>query len=240
MSIYTNRQIWIKIYFLLIMSLPVSDIAAQEIAVGRIWVDLYGSAIWSTENPVEPGTQIQVFDSDNSLCGEFTVRAEGEYGFMAVYGDDPLTPNTDEGAIEGDGLSFMINGAPANILYGGSVVWSQQNMKIQVNLISTETGVENVSQMPRSFGINQNYPNPFNPVTSIEYQLPRRCFVTITIYNIVGQKVHTLVDEVKDAGFYESIWNGKNDLGISVSSGIYLYHINAGEFRKTRKLILHR
>ncbi len=240
MDINANRKILILIPFLIMVCLLSSDSFAQETMVSRTWVDFYGSLSWSDQNPVESGALIQVFDPDSTLCGEFTVNTEGIYGFMPVYRDDPLTPDIDEGAQKGDFLYFEINGFPAQILQGGSPVWSQQNLKLNINLISTVTKIENQTYIPRSFGLSQNFPNPFNSETSIQIQLPEKCFVSLTIYNVLGQKVRILINEIKEPGRYTSIWDGQDDHGLVVSSGIYLYRLEAGDFVQTKKLLFFK
>lgn len=83
---------------------------------------------------------------------------------------------------------------------------------------------------PDRFVLHQNYPNPFNPQTAIRYDLARNAEVTLSIYNIQGQKIRTLVaNEHQTSGSYSSVWNAKNDAGISVSSGIYIYVIKVVE-----------
>jgi hypothetical protein len=95
-------------------------------------------------------------------------------------------------------------------------------------------------EAPDAFELSQNYPNPFNPETQISYSLPKDAHVTLTIFNIVGQKVKTLVDELQDAGHKTLHWDGKNDNGSQVSSGIYFYRIQAGEYSQTRRMVLLR
>jgi hypothetical protein len=92
--------------------------------------------------------------------------------------------------------------------------------------------------LPTQFSLSQNYPNPFNPKTTISYALPADAFVKLTVYNILGQKVKTLVDEQQTAGYKQVIWDGKSDGGQEVSSGIYFYQIQAGSFTKTAKMSL--
>jgi hypothetical protein len=92
--------------------------------------------------------------------------------------------------------------------------------------------------LPTEFTLSQNYPNPFNPTTTISYALPADAFVKLTVYNILGQKVKTLVDEHQTAGYRQVIWDGKSDRGQEVSSGIYFYQIQAGSFTKTAKMSL--
>lgn len=93
-------------------------------------------------------------------------------------------------------------------------------------------------QLPRTFNLEQNRPNPFNPATTIEYSLPEHGHVTIEVFNLLGQKVRTLVDEPKAAGCYQVEWNGQDDAGRTVSTGIYLYRICAGDHRETKKMAL--
>jgi hypothetical protein len=93
------------------------------------------------------------------------------------------------------------------------------------------------SIVPGEFMLYPNRPNPFNPSTIIAYAVPEESHVRITVVNILGQKVATLVDENKSPGMYETTWNSTDDNGVRVSSGIYLYRMEAGDFVQTRKMI---
>ena len=88
------------------------------------------------------------------------------------------------------------------------------------------------------FKLNQNYPNPFNPVTSLSYVLPKDSFVSITIYDMLGNDINKLVESKQTSGFKSVQWNATNNFGEPVSAGVYLYSITAGDFRKTKKMIL--
>lgn len=92
--------------------------------------------------------------------------------------------------------------------------------------------------IPDCFALDPNYPNPFNPSTYIHYQLPEACDVQLVVYNSMGQKVKTLVNNYLEPGYYEIQWQGNNDFDVQVSSGIYLLHIQAGQYSKVRKLML--
>jgi len=94
--------------------------------------------------------------------------------------------------------------------------------------------------LPSSFLLEQNYPNPFNPESVIEYQLPRSSDVEISIYNLKGQKVTTLIRANQPAGFLKIIWNGKDESGRTVASGVYLYQLKAGDLVETKKMTLLR
>lgn len=97
---------------------------------------------------------------------------------------------------------------------------------------------DNSVELPKSYAIMQNYPNPFNPETNIEYHLPQAGYVDISVYNILGQNVRTLVSENQQAGIYKAHWNGANSDGETVPSGIYFYTINTGDYSDTKKMIM--
>ena len=99
-------------------------------------------------------------------------------------------------------------------------------------------GIAGDESLPRRFEVSQNYPNPFNPVTEIHYDLPRSSDVRLSVYNLLGQKVRTLVSDYQSAGRYNVEWQGDNDAGIPVSSGVYIYRFEAGDYQRTLKMIL--
>lgn len=102
---------------------------------------------------------------------------------------------------------------------------------IRVGIYAQEEG----STLPKTFALSQNYPNPFNPITVIRYALPRNCWVRLELYNILGQKVATLVDGQQKAGYKIATWDAS-----SFSSGIYFYRLKAGDFMEARKMALLR
>ncbi|SVA88813.1 uncharacterized protein METZ01_LOCUS141667, partial [marine metagenome] len=84
----------------------------------------------------------------------------------------------------------------------------------------------------------QNYPNPFNPVTTLRYDLPENGLVNITIFDMLGRQVKTLINQTQGAGYKSVIWDATNDFGSPVSAGIYLYQIQSGIYLQTKKMIL--
>ena len=88
------------------------------------------------------------------------------------------------------------------------------------------------------FQLHSAYPNPFNPVTTLRYDIPENSHVTITIYDMLGRQVKTLIHQTQDAGYKSVIWGATNDYGKPVSAGIYLYQIQAGEYISTKKMVL--
>ncbi|MCE1189283.1 MAG: T9SS type A sorting domain-containing protein [Ignavibacteria bacterium] len=99
---------------------------------------------------------------------------------------------------------------------------------------SAVTEIEvNLTSIPATFTLSQNYPNPFNPVTTIKFGVPTKEHVTLTVFNQLGQKVAVLVDDEREAGYYEQKWNAA-----SYASGVYIYELKAGSFTSVKKLLL--
>jgi len=100
---------------------------------------------------------------------------------------------------------------------------------------TTATGIKNdqTSFQPVAFRLEQNFPNPFNPTTTISFDIPFQTYVSIKVYNLIGQEVATLVNENMAAGSYSKIWNAT-----STPSGVYFYRLQAGSFTATKKLAL--
>jgi hypothetical protein len=112
---------------------------------------------------------------------------------------------------------------------------------ISTSFYVSDQGTTSVTEtsIPKEFSLSQNYPNPFNPSTSIKFGLPVSAPVTMEVYNVLGVKVRTLIhNDVMSAGIHQLEWNGKDDAGISVTSGVYLYRINAGTFQVTKKMMM--
>jgi hypothetical protein len=92
--------------------------------------------------------------------------------------------------------------------------------------------------VPKTFALRQNSPNPFNPATRVSYDLPKASDVRVSVFNVLGQHVKDLVNGYQEAGSYEVVWNGKDEQGASVASGVYFYRIKTSEFSDTKKMLL--
>ncbi len=112
--------------------------------------------------------------------------------------------------------------------------------------VEGRTGVRGRKEerLPTRFFLSQNYPNPFNSNTAIGYQQSaissQRSAVSLKIYNILGQEIKTLIDEKQAPGYYSVLWDGTNQEGKELPSGVYLYRLRAGRFSQTRKMVLIR
>jgi hypothetical protein len=101
-------------------------------------------------------------------------------------------------------------------------------------------GKTETTATPKTFALSQNYPNPFNPSTTVNFQLPSDEFVELKIYSRLGREVRTLVNSPYQSGNHSIVWDGKNDRGRSVASGVYIYRIKAGKNTKSLKMNLVR
>jgi hypothetical protein len=117
----------------------------------------------------------------------------------------------------------------------GFIVGSNNNTS---NVIVVGTLAIDGDLIPVEFALRQNYPNPFNPITTLRYDLPEQTHVNITVYDMLGRKVRTILNQQQDPGYKSIIWDATNDYGKSVSAGIYLYQIQAGEYLQTKKMVL--
>ena len=117
----------------------------------------------------------------------------------------------------------------------GSYSEYTETAKFDVNGV---TDVDVVNELPTDYSLSQNYPNPFNPTTNIKFSLPEAGYITLKVYNMIGQEVRTLINKESQAGTFNVNWNGKDNFGKNVTSGAYIYQIISGDFIQTKKMIL--
>ena len=156
----------------------------------------------------------------------------------AIPNPDLYTFINDTLTIDGNSGDFVDFGCDGNIILSGDdiVLW-------RVGLDTSECegiqlGLPSPGLSPKSFKVNQNYPNPFNPFTTLRYDLPKDEFVSITIYDLLGNVINNLVNTNQSSGYRSVQWNATNNQGQPVAAGVYFYSIEAGEFRQTKKMIL--
>ncbi len=107
-----------------------------------------------------------------------------------------------------------------------------------VLLTKNPSDIDNGAIVPTSYSLGQNFPNPFNPSTTLAYSLKTAGHVQLHIFNVLGQNVRTLVDEYQDANNYTKLWDGRDNNGTVVASGIYMYRIKSGDFTDIKKMVL--
>jgi hypothetical protein len=133
--------------------------------------------------------------------------------------------------------SVVVLGIPFETIYPESIRY--QVMDQVLNYFESTSGISGKTDpFPGEFSLQQNYPNPFNPTTTINYNIPKSAQVQLVVYNMLGQKIATLVNQYENAGKKSAKWDGKDASGQVVSSGIYVYQIHAGDFFASQKMLL--
>jgi len=205
---------------------------ADGIIPTQRWISLYGKNIAIDETRIQSGSKIEVYSNQGVLCG--SAEYDGELlKFTPVYGFDNMGGISSGYPKEGETVSILVNGMPVY----PEITWNGSGNCIDIsNLYSKSTG--NNAAVPDRYSLSQNYPNPFNPNTIIKFAIPSADNVTLSVYNLLGRKVKILVNDYYESGEYEIGWDGTDSDGNRVSSGVYFYRLEAGDFVQTKKMIL--
>ena len=170
--------------------------------------------------------------ANNSANDVSVLKNNGDGTFVAEdvnYGAGRWSNSAIAADLDGDGDKDL---AVAN---SGS-----NNVSILFNLTKSPNDVQDIKrpELPSRFALSQNYPNPFNPETKIQFSMPRASTVKIDIFNLLGQTVRSLVDQYLAAGNYVRTWNGTDNQGRSVATGVYFYRFTAGDIVEAKKMVL--
>jgi len=227
------------------MALHESHISRRRIQSSSKWCDF-----WAYQPEVfVPGDSVKVFDPDGVLCGDTLISVEKAF-LVHVAGDDPVTPETDEGALEGDTLRFEIGGKMMRVVgsslnspdtaiaSGRGATWEYMGSK-RVLLAPETNSIPAILDpaSPGGFYLNQNHPNPFNGRTIFRYEVAEPGPVTFTIYDTNGRIIRTWKMNGNSAGIGQLTWDGRDARGNDISSGIYFYRLEAGSRFLTKKCL---
>ncbi|MCD6249886.1 MAG: T9SS type A sorting domain-containing protein [candidate division Zixibacteria bacterium] len=197
------------------------------IETSRTWMSVYGDDISVDGQSLTEGTRI-VFKIGEAVCGE-GFYTDGKLKLTPVYGYDASGEVSKLYPGENDVISVFINDQQVY----PDLSWTGDGARVRLAALSTDA-----VGLPQTFALKQNYPNPFNPSTNIAFELPSNGHVSLAIYNVLGQKVATITDQLYPAGRWEVTWNGNDDSGDQVATGIYFYRLTMGDNVLTRKMML--
>lgn len=186
---------------------------------------LYGQGISLDGETLSDGTVLEVVSESGRVCGRGTIKS-GRLSFMPVYGHHESSPGY---PLAGDEVRILVDGVPVT----QTLKWSSNGDRIRLSRLTSGGDA-----LPRSLELKQNYPNPFNPTTAIDFSLPRSGDVELKVFNVLGQRVATLVDGHREAGEHSIMWNGTDDSGAPVTSGVYFYRLQFEESQHSRKMLL--
>jgi len=196
--------------------------------VGEYYESMLGLPVYG--HLIYNGDTVRYAMSGDPVTGEGWLDASGDdRRMMASYGPFDFAP--------GDTQQVILKMAVGQ---GTDRLSSITALRQVLAYDSTLTGVDDdgTTLLPEKFDVAQNYPNPFNPSTTIAYSLPERAEVEIVIFNIPGQKVATLDEGMQSAGNHSVIWNGFDNSGSAVATGVYFYRVRAGDNVSTKKMLL--
>lgn len=137
----------------------------------------------------------------------------------------------------GDSVEYTSSAPFQNLLPGDFHIFTTEKLPTPEGDIISNV-IQEHDEIPVNYSLSQNYPNPFNPSTTIHFSIPSQSFVNISIYNVLGEKIKTLLAEEMQPGSFQISWNGTNDFNQNLSSGVYIYRIDADNFFQSRKMIL--
>ena len=169
-----------------------------------------------------------------------TVHSDGQlFAGTATGGVFRSTDNAETWAAVNDGLTNL--SVTALTITPDGIVFVGTEAGLFRSALSIATSVEEgADELPDRFSVGQNYPNPFNPTTTIPYTLREDTQVRLTVYNVLGQQVTTLVDGFEQAGYKSAVWDGRDAAGVAVPSGTYVYRLVAGDVVQARTMVLMR
>lgn len=190
---------------------------------------------------LEDGDEVAVWSEDNVLIGNGIVS--NNQSAVTIWGRDSMDENSELGARDDELLRLTVwlqserEERPLTIKSLSSLIDGElDNSSIRYKKNSVLVAeVFHSSETPSNYLLHQNYPNPFNPSTTIEYSIPNDEMVKLEVYNILGQKIATLIDEKQYAGRYEVVFKAEE-----LSSGVYFYRLNAGNYTEIKRMILLR
>jgi len=240
----------------LVDSLPYDGALNALVATGNTWMEDMqvhigqeyqlpvaieeANNIYSIEGAIEfDPNAIQINDLVwNQSFGDFFLEEESTDGLIrfVVAGVNPVGGINELFKVNLEVLNGFTDATSINLinlrLNESSVIDLASSSELSQSVLSAE------DEIPYRFTLHNNYPNPFNPETNIQFDIPEHLPVKLVIYDLSGKEVNVLVQNTFAPGKYKVMWNGKDQYGQSVSAGMYIYQIEAGDFRNTKKLIL--
>ncbi len=186
-------------------------------------------------------------ESSDSLSLEISNSTGGTLTWTVTENPDKpwltsITPTSGSGdatvviTVDRTHLSGTSDAGVLNITSNGG----NRSVAVRISKVGNPSSVDNatIQGAPQNFSLQQNYPNPFNPTTTITYNLPEAANIVLKIYNVFGHEVRTLLNVRQQSGAKSVVWDGRNELGMKVSSGIFVYRLQAGTLVETKKMIL--
>ena len=208
----------------------------EDIALYHVSEPVTGFSIDNLHPTVPQG--LTALESGTSVVLQWTAQIDEDFSYHNIYRND--LSSLDPAMVFTTTDSFYVDqeGTNGSYEYWITAVDSAGNESDASDIAAVVLSASAQTAVPTVFALEQNYPNPFNPSTQIRYALPEATGVTITVYDMMGRKVRTLVQDTQSAGYHTALWNATNDRGLPVSAGMYIYTLQAGDHHHMKKMIL--
>ena len=197
-------------------------------------MDLNGSGLFNYQRDIR---------DIEEMNGIWNLRLDNNEGNKEIFLSGDL-----RGSIPDEFHIAIVDIAERNVintfLEEGMIINQYSDLSYDIKLVAGDldyvnrTTEEILSNIPSEFSLGQNYPNPFNPITKMDYTLPKRSRVIISIYNVLGQEIVNLVNEEQGFGYHSITWNGTDQLGRQMASGVYFTRMVSETFSQTKKMLL--
>ena len=233
-----------------LITLPASATSSDNLSLNKIGVaagTLSLSSPEATKDAEVVKVALKLSNAANVYAAQLTSKAD--FSLMSIEGVSAALPEgwqmqwnvvDNELRVAMAGTTPLSSGEVAAITVRLKNKESRLNFSsdAMLNESSQSLGAVEIAAVPTTFALELNYPNPFNPSTTMKYQIPNDANVSLDVYNLQGQKIRTLVAKEQKAGYYSVVWDGRNEAGQTVSSGLYLYRVQAGSFVAVHKMML--
>ena len=208
----------------------------EDVALYHVSEPVTGFSIDNLHPTVPQG--LTALESGTSVVLQWTAQIDEDFSYHNIYRND--LSSLDPAMVFTTTDSFYVDqeGTNGSYEYWITAVDSAGNESDASDIAAVVLSASAQTAVPTVFALEQNYPNPFNPSTQIRYALPEATSVTITVYDMMGRKVRTLVQDAQSAGYHTALWNATNDRGLPVSAGMYIYTLQAGDHHHMKKMIL--
>ncbi len=201
----------------------------HPMTINSQWSHPFTQTMWVNGTPLIPSsvTLSAVVDA----YGTMTIPGGASYEALRIRDEITISGLTmvSYNFVAKNGAQVSVSAVDANPPTSGTINVNGTSY----NGALTTTGVEQISGLPEDYSLSQNYPNPFNPTTTIEFSIPQASYVTLEVFNSIGERLGELISKELSSGSYNYKWNASN-----LTSGIYIYKLQAGDFIQTKKMVL--
>lgn len=217
---------------------PETVVVKFEVIQGPL-IGVTPKTLFFTARVGDPDPEAQIFYVVNMGGGALDWTSTQKSAWLSLTPSNGTAPTAVEAAVHTAGLLPDLYSDTVQIR-SDSAANSPETVIVFLDMVPTDVQDRNQidGAIPEFYALDQNYPNPFNPTTRIRFSLPRPAFVQLEIFNILGQKINTLVNEELSAGVKEVTWNGTGATGLKVASGIYFYRLKTSDYSEVKRMLL--